>query len=767
MKKLNPSTAITKVFAVALLLLFTQLFLMSQIAPVPISGNIFGEVILGSSFQNGYRYVSTASAIYACKGDAGSNYFKVYSAPVGYTIAASNPVHYYNGDYRAVLLTNGQESYFSVVNKINVPAVDSNDGNLVGLPVIFEPVTKIAGSGKALYTLTHLVGCGISGHLLVSYDHGQSWTQDTVGFSTAEVYDFAIDNSENLYTTTSSGVFKQLANDTFATPILFNQVIATGMFVDRMNRIVLTNFNQAYLSADGGLSFSTDSALLTGNFNAIADDAFGNIYLIAVNWSGVTLFTRIDAAGNANAVNSNLNMASQSGTDLHCFSGDSLLIIGSDNGVFTSSDLGNTWTNTNNNISAENIYSIIQQPFGRLVCATDQGIFYKDEADDNWHLSYAATTAGISLFNDNDGHIFAHQNSGVGFGATYAPLIESIDNGFSWNLVDTGAGSTSNVTFYMDETGAKHFYTTNHWTSNAYYIWTQLKGDSIWSVDTMGFMRFNNFGNGINTVYGDGQGYLYAALATEVSGNYMYRRPVNGTKWVIDTIGLPTSQNVTSMASSPEFGIIAATGGPTLNNISTIYHRTDTGWVVIPARTDSSNISAISVDANGVILAAEINVSFGQQTSAVYYTTNNGNTWSQAFLTGMVIQGSSNFLQNMAVQGGLVAIGNSTYALTAGNWGYVFTSHKTATGIDVQVSNLNNSIIAFPNPSATGEWTIKTSDELMGGQMELTDMNGRIVVRSNMSNTNTTIGSQLLSTGNYILNIRQGQHSASSVLVKQ
>jgi len=787
MKKLNHLTLIAKVFAVSLLLLAVQQSLMSQITPVPLSGSIYGEPVISASYHNGLRYVTTASSIYACGGDENNYYRKVWSAPTGFSIVASNVVHYYTGDFHTILLSDGASSNYVSLSKINASGPDDNGSSPVPMPSFFVPFVKIAGTANALYALTHLVGCGIEGSLYVSYDQGQTWNQDTAGVEWSQVYDFALDSTGNLYTVSDMGVYKQLAGDSTATQVNVdsNFLFVTNIFVDRQNRIIVgansitySPTDAAYISTDGGNTFSTN-ATLAGNFNAYADDAFGNLYALGTDSINESMLVCINAAGTCTHVNTNINNVippsslftlSFGSSPIICFNGDSVLLIGTNQGLFSSADQGSTWVATNQGIFAENIYSIIQQPFGRLLCTTDIGVFYKDDADTVWHQTNMTdgSSPGTYLYNDNAGNIFAQQKATGSYPPD--PLAKSTDNGFSWSVENAGFETILGASFYLDEAGAQHFYSTYQVSNRPLTIWTQNPGDSAWRVDTAGLPVVNT-AIGVNTVCSDKQGYLYADLNAGSGSYLMYRRTLNSNQWVIDTAGLSTDQNIISMASNPSFGIIAVSGGSTMNYVSGLFRRTSTGWVKIPTRKDSINITAVSVDANGVIFAAELGPQSDTvnipQTNAVYYTSDMGNTWSQALLTNMNVLGTTSNFINQAVPGGLISNGNITYALTKGHGGFVFTSQNTTTGISIKAEVLNSGIQAFPNPSSTGSWTLQATEEMEGGNVELSDMNGRIIYRAVLTSTELQINPTEIAQGVYLLNVRKGEKSSSTLVMKQ
>ena len=127
-------------------------------------------------------------------------------------------------------------------------------------------------------------------------------------------------------------------------------------------------------------------------------------------------------------------------------------------------------------------------------------------------------------------------------------------------------------------------------------------------------------------------------------------------------------------------------------------------------------------------------------------------TWHLAGMTGL----STN---------SLVSKGDTTYALTNGNWGYVYSA-TGLNGITTLPGANTNNIKVFPNPSASGIWTIQSTNEWIGSKYELCDVNGRIIYQGLINNTNMQINAQNLASGIYVLRISNSNNSVNSWLVK-
>jgi photosystem II stability/assembly factor-like uncharacterized protein len=512
------------------------------------------------------------------------------------------------------------------------------------------------------------------------------------------------------------------------------------IFVDRLGRIVTSHYGvDTRISLNNGVTFSSDNTGLSWQVCRICDYALGNLYLIA----GGTVYKNNGGNSTWTSISTPLNLAIGSAS-ISCISGDSLLTFGTSKGVYCSNDFGSTWTATNAGINAEDIFSITKLPSLRLVCTTDLGIFYKDDADTLWHQSSPITTfyPGSLLSSNPAGEIFVAVGPTVG--SPY-PLGKSTDGGVTFSVDSDGFSAIGGSGFLMDENGNRHFYNYYASATNNLTVWTSPFGGSVFTPDTVGMPLFTTFGTGVKAMCGDHHGYLYASLdlATGVS---LYRRPMAGSVWSIDTVGLGALAIISPMASSAALGLVVASS-------STCYRRTNSGWVplsAIPSTTSNGGINALSVDAQGIIYLSYSNYGY-PDSNAIYYSTDSGGSWHNAGLGGLSINN-------------LTATGDTTYALTRGRRGYFYASGNV-NGID-PIAMQKPAIKAFPNPSASGLWTLQTAEDWSGSHIEMSDVDGRLVYSAIANTTNTQISIPGLASGVYILHVFNSANSASIWLVK-
>ncbi len=138
-------------------------------------------------------------------------------------------------------------------------------------------------------------------------------------------------------------------------------------------------------------------------------------------------------------------------SNIICFakSGSKIFALGSNSGVFISTNNGTSWETVNNGLPTSSIsyYSIVK--FGtNLFLGTSKGIYLSTDYGDNWievNIGLPLNTKVYSLFND-DNNIYAGTTNG---------LYLSNNNGSEWVVASTGmplntiilslAGSGSNI----------------------------------------------------------------------------------------------------------------------------------------------------------------------------------------------------------------------------------------------------------------------------------------------------------------------------------
>jgi len=638
------------------------------------------------------------------------------SAPDGWTIKC---IAAKNKNELTVLLDNGD----GVMQLIFVTPTGSKTGNkisvryggLYGTPD--NPGDWTKEIGDALYMLSNE-------GFYVSRDSGTTIQPDTAGLND-NVKDFALDTAQNVYAVGSQGLYVQDANGgAWSLSKSFTGISPKAIFIDRRNRVLVQASGMLYTSTDAGTTWSVDTAGVGRNLylTLFADDAFGNLYASSGNlyassgsyYTGVTNFIFRSSGGTAPwvRIDSGINTITNNVTAINSLSGDSILFAGTSFGVFASTDQGTTWSYGDTGITAGTYYGYVKTTGGLTFASTALGVYGEETNDTAWNKLYPqnGNMNGLSLYADNTGNLFViNLNPNL---PTMPPIMKSTDNGVSWQLDSAGLSAIQGGLFYIDETGTQHIANTQ-----GSGLWARTPGGA-WTADTAG-IPLNS--SGIACMASDHAGYLY--ISGSFPGSIM-RRSIAGSNWSVDSTGIPSHNFTIGLMASGDNGEIFTAEAE--NNY--IMRRTGGTWQTLsnPHVLDSiwsTWVSAIYVDANGVLYAAFTTVgslsSFG---NGVYFTTNNGATWTYAGLDSIVVTA-------------LVSYGDTTYALTHGNGIYALTATGASAVNEKQAPQVNQGIVAesYPNPF-TNTTTISYNVPFgYTSSVKIYDMLGRVASTSEES----------------------------------
>jgi photosystem II stability/assembly factor-like uncharacterized protein len=655
----------------------------AQGSSVPINGQLYGEPIIGTSASGSLSstqvYEVTPSGMYGHDASDASQYgfsgdfwYKAYSPPPGRTIV--------KGDTKIILYEDGSVE--------SDPIILLDDGSLVLLNSKARFTSKINTTsteewtkavGDAIYALTTL-------QVYVSRDSLKTWQVDTAGLGATHVWDIAVDTEQYVFAATSTGLFIQNPDSNIWH--LINSIPANYMqtiFVDRKDRIYTSTVSgSVYVGTDGGQSWNPHSSGL--NYAAVTnfgDDAYHNVYAIAGDEvfrsdSGTSAWTRIDTAISRMI----LDPISSYASPFNYIAGDSLLYLGTNYGLFSSSDRGNSWHETNRGIQAGTIYGYVKTA-ARQFASTGLGLYYEDQGDTVWTKAFPANgyAVGNSIYADINGTLY-----------TLGPIInvnnsqspnanwKSTDNGTTWNPDTAGLGAMAGGSipkYFADESGVQH-YAVSGVPAQCF----KKSAGSSWTPDTAGWGKLP--GNYPNIIASDLHGNIYAAVTTTTDyTGLLMKRPIGGGTWVFDTAGLQGAI-VYSISVDQSGNLYAGTFG------SGVYKRTGSTWAPIssPGGLLGNDAFVTAVDNSGALFAGfSYQNGFNYAWQGVYFTTNNGGSWTKVGLDGLAVRA-------------LIAYGDSVYAVTYTNGMYILSKTGSANGVKATSSNPNTFALSqnYPNP---------------------------------------------------------------------
>ena len=127
---------------------------------------------------------------------------------------------------------------------------------------------------------------------------------------------------------------------------------------------------------------------------------------------------------------------------------DSVLLIGTDEGIHRSVDGGKTWKSRRKGLPGAAV-GALELAGSRILCSTDRGVYWSDDRGESWHQSRGNFPFEIISIRANPSRtgqvVAADMNTGYFF------LSE--DQGSSWNVVDLGASLSKVSSFAFSSSG--------------------------------------------------------------------------------------------------------------------------------------------------------------------------------------------------------------------------------------------------------------------------------------------------------------------------
>ena len=614
-------------FSVALL--FSDATFSQTVTP---EGIMYGEQ-MRKVFQGMYKsVVATQKKIYE---ESGNKWGLKYGVPKGYTIK----------DVKFKKIPPGQFSSHHMILLLQGPGgegafYDYDANNFIQIaPAASVSWDKLGGD--ALYARS-------TSGFFVSYNDGNTWLSDTAGLG-AGVLDFDVDTLQYVFVTTNNGLFKQDSSAAMNPWSLVSSFPTTSgltkVYCDRTTRILVQVNNTAlYISNNYGGSWQLDTAGLgTQNMNFACDDSLGNLYVVTGNNK-----VYMSALGTAPwvLISNPINALSGPGLVINSISGNDMIYLATNFGVFESSDYGVSWSVNNKRIFAENVSSVVKLPSGRKLASSALGVFSFDSNDSLWVQRYPSIgfKSGLKLYAGIGNNVYLRDQSILVGNAE--SVFKSTDGGNTWSVDTAGLYQVSGNSFFLDEAENMHY--ANSYFGSGYFntLWERPASGS-WTTDTVG-MHTGNF-SATFSLGTDYAGYVYAS--GNLNGNKVYRRPVTGGTWVTDTLGLGTLFSLNSFTGAPSQGIYGISG-------TFIMHRGSTSWQNIPlpaSAPPSSTVLSFCVDTTGRLFA-DIGNGLNRQ---LYYTSNMGSSWTPLGLDSIFISSMYSYK-------------DTTYFYSSGYWIYQY-----------------------------------------------------------------------------------------------
>lgn len=654
---------------------FSLLFILNlkifsqQFTPPP--GEAIHDKSIGS--HNGYprRFVTTRKNVYISgfDGNQWTTPTPATGLPKGKEIVDS---HLKGGSFHSYLVLLDDGSVYQIplgsTNAIPLGKVDPGSS----LPKQID--------GDAIYVLTN-------NSVFVNRGNNTNWNPDVTGLGTDIPQFVAIDTLMYAYLATTNGLYKQHPDSSIWRKInSFPNQYIYSVFVDHGNRIFVSTYSNLYMSTDGAKTWNTNNAGLTQKAAShFGEDSKKNIYAIIDNMvyrsdGGTSAWVRIDKP--VTDLISDLNKYSLPFNDV---GGDSALFLATNYGLFKSTNQGTSWAEYNQGISASVLYGFTKT-VTRKFMTTNLGLFYQNQNSGTWTKSFPAKgyLTGSAIYSDNNGFVYTLGPKKDPSDYASIPLNwKSTDNGSTWFADTAGLGSIGKgqaATYFVDENGVQHFSFYDSPTAPA-KIFLKTSGNP-WVRDTSGYGK--RTGDQPTILGSDKHGFIYMAFITNSSGKgILFKRPIAGGAWVLDTLGLQGRQ-IYSISSDAAGNPFVGTGD------YGVYRRSGNTWMTVPSPSGLQYNAAFvtTVDKGGALFAGFSNfVGSRYVWHGIHYTTNNGTTWKYVGLDNIPVKY-------------LYADGDTVYAITYYDGAYKLT-RNSATDVK-QVDDVKPNSFAlyqnYPNP---------------------------------------------------------------------
>jgi len=266
------------------------------------------------------------------------------------------------------------------------------------------------------------------------------------------------------------------------------------------------------------------------------------------------------------------------GGDIYCLAINSVghIFAGTNgNGIYRSSDNGNSWIQVNTGLTNKTVYALAINSSDHLFAGTDAGVFRSIDNGDHWEQKGLSGKV-FSIAINPAGHLYA---------SSYSGIFRSTTNGDSWSLkyrgpyepfeVRTITINSSwhiffglwNYVFRSTDNGDNWRKLNTTWQGTVYVLFNIPMGTIFTGTGSGIFRSSNNGDNWIEVSTGlvnkDVRSFAFESGGQIFAGTYgggVYRSDNNGDTWTSINTGL-TNPFVLALAISSSGHLFAGTWG--------------------------------------------------------------------------------------------------------------------------------------------------------------------------------------------------------------
>jgi photosystem II stability/assembly factor-like uncharacterized protein len=450
-----------------------------------------------------------------------------------------------------------------------------------------------------------------------SYTGGDTWSASNSGLGDGRVFAYS-DSGAGTFVGTPSGIYRRFGSPYWSqssSGLTTKFVYALVADWTANNRLFAgTNGGGIFRSTDKGASWQPINNAL-GNLTVRTLVMDGNVGTLFAGTLGGGVF-KAGSLGESNpfweAINTGLD--DKTVNALIQVSG-SLLVAGTNSGVFKTRDRGLHWEHASSGLSGARVTWLDFDPVqtSTLYAATALGLFKSLDGGDSWTPagsglpSVAATCVAV-----------ARSNPSVVYAGTYLGVYKSTDAGASWvaktaNVWDADTlavaadpTATSTILVGLPNAGVAR-------TTNAQPRWDTASPLPTWSLANTGLTDFYVTALLADTVL---PAVFYAGTATG-----MFKSTDRGLTWAPASTGLPAAL-VACLAADPVAGgvVYAGTSG------SGVYRTRDGAamWTSAGPGIANPNVNALAVDPSVPLTL------YAGTENGIFKTQDGGDHWSAA-----------------------------------------------------------------------------------------------------------------------------------------
>ena len=423
----------------------------------------------------------------------------------------------------------------------------------------------------------------------------QNFWQQTNGLYGGVIQSLASNSHGHIFAgTLSGGVFRSTDGGGSWTHIGLTNTSVFSLAINSSGHIFAGAFDaRIFRSIDNGNTWTVSFRLTNTNVFSLVINASGHIFAGTNN--GV--FRSTDGGDSWTPTNSGLANIAVLALAINPATRD--IFAGTDsNGVFRSTDNGNSWTPANTGLRTIGVGSLAINSNGHIFSGTERnGVFRSTDNGNTWtEVNFGLTYTLVgSLAINSSGHIFV---------GTFGGVFRSIDNGNSWKAINTGLKNIEILTVAINSSGQIFVGT------NGAGIFRSTDNGNTWIEVNTGLTSTHVEALALNS-----SGHIFAGTF----GGGVLRSTDNGNIWTEVNFGL-TNIHVRSLAINSSGHIFAGTFAGTPSGV---FRSMDNGnsWKPVNAGLTNPSVVSLAINPDGHIFAG---TGFG-----VFRSTDNGNSWER------------------------------------------------------------------------------------------------------------------------------------------